>query len=196
LLHPDAKEQAAPERFTVLLETTVGELHLDVRRSWAPHSADRLYTLVKLRYFDGLAFFRVVKGLVAQIGIHSDPAIERVWRDRRIADDRVVQTNNRGMVSFVPDGSRGRATQIVIDLADNERLDRQGFAPLGRVREIDLTQRLFSGYGDVSPIGRGPSPSRIQREGRSYLEAQFGNLDYLKQALITGEIPTRPAITP
>jgi peptidyl-prolyl cis-trans isomerase A (cyclophilin A) len=189
-------DRTAPERFTVLLETTAGDIQLDVRRSWAPHAADRFYTLIKLGYYDGQPFFRVVPQVLAQIGIHTDPAVDREWRDRRISRDSVQQTNNRGMVSFVPNGKLGPATQWIINLDDNPAFDKQGFAPLGRIRELDLARNLFAGYGELPPGGAGPSVTRIQREGSAYLEAQFGKLDRLKRARVTDEKPVPGANTP
>lgn len=141
LRHPDAHDEIAPERFTVLLTTSAGELHLDVRRGWAPHSADHIYTLVKLGYFDGLPFPHVLPGRLAQFGAHDDPALERLWRARAVAADAVLQTNNRGMVSLAQTAV-GRSNQLVINLADNSDLDRQGLAPLGRVRELEVASRL------------------------------------------------------
>jgi peptidyl-prolyl cis-trans isomerase A (cyclophilin A) len=195
LLHPN-DDASAPERFTVLLQTSVGDLHLDVRRSWAPHSVDRFYTLVKAGYYDGLAFFRVVPGSLAQLGIHGDPAVDRVWRRAKIRDDAVVQTNNRGMVSFVPAAEQGRAAEFIVNLDDNPHLDRQGFAPIGRIREIDVSQRLHAGYGDAPPRGRGPSAGRLRREGDRYLATHFENLDRLKRAVVLEQESPAMAITP
>jgi peptidyl-prolyl cis-trans isomerase A (cyclophilin A) len=154
---------------------------------------DRLYNLARLGYFDGNAFFRVVEGFVAQVGIHGDPAVNRVWRARSIEDDPVAQSNVRGMVSFAASGKKSRTTQIFISLADNAGLDRLGFAPLGRVRELDIAQKLYAGYGEAAPAGRGPSQTRIQREGNAYLKAEFPNLDYIERAVIEDERPGTPA---
>jgi cyclophilin family peptidyl-prolyl cis-trans isomerase len=41
------------------------------------------------------------------------------------------------------------STQIYINLADNARLDAQGFAPIGRVVSgMDVVDRLYAGYGE------------------------------------------------
>jgi peptidyl-prolyl cis-trans isomerase A (cyclophilin A) len=190
LLDPSIANATAPERFTVLLETSKGALHIDLRRSWAPHGVDRFYNLVKIGYFDGNVFFRVVGDFVAQVGIHGDPAVNRAWRTRSIEDDPVVQSNVRGMVSFAASGKNTRTTQFFIDLGDNATLDRLGFAPLGRVREIDIAQKLHAGYGEAPPAGRGPLQARIQRDGDAYLKAQFPELDSIKRATITDEKPS------
>jgi cyclophilin family peptidyl-prolyl cis-trans isomerase len=195
-LRTPTEDRNAPERFTVTLETTAGDITLDVRRSWAPHAADRFYTLVTREYYDGLPFFRVRPGVLAQIGMHTDPAIDRAWRERTIPRDAVAQTNNRGMVSFVPNGKLGPATQFIINLDDNPGFDQQGFAPIGRIRELELAQHLFAGYGELPPRGSGPAVARIQREGSAYLLAQFGKLDSVKRARVTDEKPLPGANTP
>ena len=187
LLDPSRARTAAPERYTVLFQTTRGELHLDVRRSWAPHAADRLYNLVRIGYFDDTAFHRVLAGFVAQAGISGDPLVNRAWRGQRIEADPVAQSNVRGMVSFAASGKTGRTTQFIIDLADNPRLDAAGFAPLGRIRELDVAQRLYAGYGEPAPGGHGPILARMEHEGNAYLRAAFPKLDYIQQATISDE---------
>ncbi|MFI5306674.1 MAG: peptidylprolyl isomerase [Polyangiales bacterium] len=181
----------APERFTARLETTKGALTIDVRRSWAPRGADRFYSLARLGYFDGNAFFRVIGGFIAQVGLHGDPAVNEVWRSRRIADDPPTQSNIAGMVSFAAAGKGTRTTQIFIDLDDNAALDKLGFAPFGRVREIDTARKLHAGYGESAPAGHGPSQARIQREGSRYLAAEFPQLDSIISAKIIDEKPLR-----
>ncbi|HMJ15577.1 MAG TPA: peptidylprolyl isomerase [Polyangiaceae bacterium] len=188
LLEPERATETAPERFTAVLHTTKGELHIDVRRSWAPNGADRFYNLVKLGFFDGVAFFRVVAGFMAQTGLHGDPAVNSAWRSRMIADDPVAQSNVPGTMSFAAAGPNTRTTQVFINLVANDRLDAMGFAPFGRVRELDLAQQLFAGYGEGAPAGSGPMQQRIQREGNRYLKAEFPKLDYIERATIENEM--------
>jgi hypothetical protein len=64
-----------------------------------------------------------------------------VWRDRHITGDPVRQTNNRGMVSFVPDGKLGPGTQWIINLDHNPTLEQQGFR-LKRARVTDQKPTL------------------------------------------------------
>lgn len=193
-----ASDETAPERFTVRFETTRGPLHLDVRRSWAPYGADRFYTLVKRGFFEDVAFFRVVQGFAAQIGLHGDSGVNAVWRNRRIPDDPVTQSNVRGMLSFGTHGKDSRTTQVFINLADNPNLDAMGFAPIGRVRELDVIDSLYAGYGEAAPGGRGPNQGRIQREGNAYLRADFPKLDYIQHATLMDEhrVRTQPAEVP
>lgn len=180
----DTGDQHAPEHYTVRLTTTKGDIDIDVTRAWAPHGADRFYTLVREGYFTDVAFFRVIEGFMAQTGLHGDPAVNTRWRSRRIPDDPVVQHNTRGFVSYAMAGPGTRTTQFFINLVDNTNLDAMGFAPFGQVRDMTTVTRIHSGYGEGAPRGRGPAQARIQTEGNAYLRAEFPNLDYIRSARI------------
>src|SRR5213592_3022668 len=73
-LRPDAPElnRTAPASFRVRLDTTKGAIVIDVHRDWAPHGADRFFSLLDAGFYDDTRFFRVVKGQWAQFGIHGD----------------------------------------------------------------------------------------------------------------------------
>ncbi|HBQ13927.1 MAG TPA: peptidylprolyl isomerase [Myxococcales bacterium] len=166
------------------LDTTKGPILIDVTRAWAPHGADRFYTLVREGYFEDIAFFRVIEGFMAQAGLHGDPAVNTRWRERNIPDDPVVQSNTRGMVSYAMAGPGTRTTQFFISFTDNSRLNSMGFAPFGRVRDMAVVDRLHAGYGEGAPRGRGPIQGRIQSEGNAYLRRDFPDLDYIRSASI------------
>ena len=175
---------AAPDKFTVKLETTKGDILVDVTKDWAPRGADRFFELVKTGYFSDVAFFRVIDGFMAQAGIHGDPKVNEKWRDKRIEDDPVKQSNTRGTVTFATSGRNSRTTQFFINFGDNQRLDGMGFAPFGKVRDMKVVDSLFNGYGEGAPRGRGPIQSHLQREGNAYLKREFPKLDYILSATI------------
>ena len=177
-------EQAPPE-YRARFSTSAGDFVIEVKREWAPIGADRFYNLVRSGYYDGIKFFRVISGFMAQFGIHGDPQVSATWRNERIADDPVRQTNTRGMVSFATAGPGTRTTQVFINFGDNRRLDGMGFSPFGKVVEgMDVVDRLYAEYGEGAPRGRGPDQARMQAEGNAYLEREFGKLDSVKQATI------------
>ena len=183
LLDPAQATETAPERFRVRFETTEGAFVVEVRRKWAPNGADRFYNLVKLGYYDGVTFFRVLENFMAQFGIHGDPKVSRVWRNAQIPDDPVAQSNKRGMVTFAMAGPDTRTTQIFISYKDNSNLDRMGFAPFGRVVEgLSVVDKLYSGYGEGAPRGAGPDQGRAQSEGNDYFRREFPDLDHIKSA--------------
>lgn len=176
----------APAIFRVRFETGKGDFVVEARREWAPHGADRLYNLARAGFFDDSRFFRVRAGFVAQFGIPGDPVVAAVWRSRTIPDDPVRQSNTRGTVSYAMTGPNARTTQLFVNLGDNSRLDREGFAPVGRVVEgMEVVDRLYSGYGEAAGGGmRGGKQSPIFEGGNAYLDREFPLLDRLLRARI------------
>jgi peptidyl-prolyl cis-trans isomerase A (cyclophilin A) len=185
LLDPEQATEQAPDRFHVRFETTKGPFVVEVRRAWAPEGADRFYNLVRLGYYDDVTFFRVVEDFMVQFGIHGDPKVGSVWRFAQIPDDPVKQSNTRGMVTFATAGPGTRTTQVFINYKDNSPLDRQGFAPFGRVIEgMAVVDKLYSGYGDGPPYG--PDQGRAHSEGNQYFRGDFPKLDHIKSAELVG----------
>ena len=185
LMNPTALNAPAPAVYKAKFDTSKGAFEVEVHRDWAPAGADRFYNLVKNGFFDNARFFRVISGFMVQFGIHGDPAVSAQWRQSRIPDDPVKQTNSRGTMTFATAGPNTRTTQVFINFADNSRLDRMGFAPFGQiVSGMNVVDSLYSGYGEGAPSGQGPDQGRMQQEGNAYLMKDFGKLDYIKKASI------------
>jgi peptidyl-prolyl cis-trans isomerase A (cyclophilin A) len=158
---------------------------IEVHHDWAPNGADRFYNLVKNGFYDNARFFRVISGFMVQFGINGDPKLSSVWREARIKDDPVKQSNGRGYITFATAGPNTRTTQVFINFADNAALDRQGFAPFGQVVSgMNVVDALYAEYGEGGSGGRGPEQDRIQREGNAYLAGSFAKMDYIKKATI------------
>lgn len=176
----------APDEFRVKFVTSRGDFVVRVTRAWSPRGADRFHNLVKAGYYDGVRFFRVIGGFMAQFGISGDPVVSARWSEASILDDPVKASNTRGRITYAKTGRPdSRSTQLFINFGDNSRLDGDGFAPFGEVTEgMDVVDRLFSGYGEGPPRGRGPDQGRIVAEGNAYLDARFRDLDTIKTARI------------
>jgi len=185
LMVPSAMKEQAPATFQAKFTTTKGDFVVEVTRAWAPLGADRFYNLVKNHFFDGVVFFRVLPGFVAQFGLNPRPEVSRIWATATIKDDPVKQSNLTGYLTFATAGPNTRTTQLFINLADNRNLDRMGFTPFGKVVEgMDVVQQFYSGYGEGAPGGNGPDQSRITNEGKPYLDKNFPLLDSIKVAVI------------
>jgi peptidyl-prolyl cis-trans isomerase A (cyclophilin A) len=185
LLDPAHLDAQAPATFKARFVTTKGEFVVEVQREWAPRGADRFYNLVNAGFYDGVKFFRAIKGFMVQFGIHGQPAVSRVWAGARIADDPVKQSNVRGQITFATGGPNTRTTQVFISLVDNSRLDSSGFSPFGKVvTGMDVVDSLYTGSGEGPPSGSGPDQSRIQSEGNVYLEQNYPQLDGVTTATI------------
>jgi peptidyl-prolyl cis-trans isomerase A (cyclophilin A) len=179
------KNEPTPEVFRVKLDTSKGPVILECHRDWAPKGVDHFYTLVKLGYYDGNRFFRAVHNFV-QFGISGDPKTNQLWSTAFISDDPVKESNVRGAISYAKDGPNRRSTQLFINLRDNKPLDKQGFAPIGKVVDgMDVVDTFYSSYGEMpSRGGQGPDPSKIEVEGNDYLANHFPRLDYISKATL------------
>jgi peptidyl-prolyl cis-trans isomerase A (cyclophilin A) len=179
-------DPVAPDSFRVRVETSKGTFVLQLNRAWSPKGADRFNRLVTEKYFDDIRFFRVMKGFVAQFGMHADPAINRKWKDLKIQDEPVKTTNARGTITFAIGGANTRSTQFFINLVDNAQLDAMGFSPIGKVVEgMSVVDALYSGYGD-GPPGAGPDQGLIDSLGNAYLKKSYPKLDYIKSVTVVG----------
>jgi peptidyl-prolyl cis-trans isomerase A (cyclophilin A) len=200
LLHPETMRMKAPAEYEVKFVTTAGEFTVKVTRAWAPNGADRFYNLVRHHYYDGASFFRVLSGFMAQFGISPYPQVAKVWEEANIKDDPVVKSNQRGFVTFAQASEPNtRSTQVFINYGNNGNLDRDRFAPFGQVTEgMDVVDKLYSGYGEGAPDGRGPRQDLIGNAGHTYLEKNFPKLDTISSATLVpvAEAPGPAAAAP
>lgn len=177
----------APARFRVRLQTTKGDIVIDVHRDWAPHGADRFHELVRSGYYDDVAFSRVIAGKWAQFGINGDPKVSTAWRARTIPDDPFKESNVRGTVAFAFAVPNGRTTQVFINLADNRAThDREPFVPFGLVVDgMAVVEALYADYGESAGSGiRSGKQGPLFDGGNAYLRQAFPRLDYIIRATI------------
>ena len=192
LLKPASLNEEAPAVFRAKFETTRGTFIIRVTRAWAPLGADRFYNLVKHGFYNGTSFFRVLPNFVAQWGISPRPDVTSAWNNAVLKDDMPTQSNQRGRVTFATAGPDTRTTQLFINLANNARLDANGFAPFGEVEApgLPVVDAFFSGYGEGAPNGMGPDQDEIEKRGQAYLSEYFSMLDRIKRtSLIALEAP-------
>lgn len=183
-------DQKSPERFRVSIETTSGRFIVEAHREWAPIGVDRFYNLVRGGFFDDSRFFRVRAGFIVQFGVPGDPAVAQAWRTQSMADEPssqgVRQSNKRGLIAYAMTGPNTRTTQLYINLADNSRLDAEGFATIAKVTEgMETVDKLYSGYGEQSGGGmRAGKQAKLFEEGNAYLDREFPKLDKLIRATL------------
>lgn len=175
-----AKLEKTPETFKATFETTKGKFVVEAVHDWSPKGVDRFYQLVQEGFFKDIAFFRVVNNFVVQFGIHGDPNVSKVWREKTFPDDKVKESNKTGYISFATAGPGTRTTQLFVNLRDNTNLDGMGFSPFAKVVEgLDVVKKITGEYGES------PNQAKIQSEGNAYLKKEFPKLDYIKSVTIT-----------
>lgn len=186
----------APAKFTAKFETTVGDFEVECTRDWAPIAVDRFYSLVKVGFFDDIAFFRVMrepKPFMVQFGIHGNPEVSKVWREANLDREDVKQSNTRGMLTFAMSGQTDtpkkttatRSTQLFINYADNSNLDAMGFAPLCQVTGdgMNVVDKIYTGYG----AALGEKQGKLQMEGNKFLREKYPAVDYIKTVRLAGD---------
>jgi peptidyl-prolyl cis-trans isomerase A (cyclophilin A) len=187
LLTPKALKATAPAEYKVKFETTKGSFVVDVHRDWAPIAADRFYNMVRNNYFDGVRFFRAVKGFMVQFGIHPRPDVNKAWMNANIMDEPTKHGNTRGTLTFARTGApNSRSTQLFINTANNAFLDNQGFAAFGEVVEgMDVVDQFYTGYGEATTNDQGT----IMEKGEPYLAQKWP----LTDKIVTARIESAPA---
>ena len=159
-------EETAPEitrKETVVMQTTAGEITIDVYPEAAPNAAARFIELVESGFYDGTPVFRIVPGFVAQFGIN--------WRDghrdqqnNNFNDDEGFFRLARGTLAFAKTQAPNSAsTQIFINFADNSRLAATNFQTFGMIVEGIEVIDAFVDVGELS------QPS-LWSNGEAFLE--------------------------
>jgi peptidyl-prolyl cis-trans isomerase A (cyclophilin A) len=179
LMNPATVMVTAPAVFRARFDNSHDTFIIEVHRDWAPHAADRFYSLVRSGFYDGCFFFRVLPYFMVQFGINGDPRIQAAWRNTTIADDPVKLSNTQGTATFVMTGKNTRTTQVFINYRDNAFLDAQGFAPFGKV--VQGMQAVLGLEGEYRDR---PDQKRIEQEGNKYLIREFPRLSIVMRATI------------
>lgn len=192
LLHPDTAgmNRRAPDVFDVRMETTKGDIVIEVHRDWSPHGTDHFYNLIRAGYYDDTYFYRVMPHW-AQFGINGDPKVSNAWRTRTIPDDPLGQSNTRGTVAFAFAVPNGRTTQVFINLTDNAATHDHEFVPFGKiVKGMEVAAALNGEYGESALGGiRGGKQGPLFEQGNAYLQKNFPRLDRIIRATVVDRSP-------
>ncbi len=166
------KEADAPELTQaqlVQLETTAGNVTIEVYPEAAPNAAQRFVELVESGFYDDIPISRVVPGFVAQFGINwRDP--HRAWQNRNFDDDPTLFALERGTLAFAKAGPNTNSTQVFINYIENNRLadPQYNFTVFGKVVDGMNAVDNFLQVGD--PTG-GLNQTRLWDNGEAYLDS-------------------------
>lgn len=193
LLDPKAPEfsRRAPDVCVVRLETTKGNVDIEVTRAWSPHGADRFVALVRAGYYDDNRIFRLRPGFWHQFGINGTPAIAKAWRQAEIPDDPFVQSNVRGTVAFAFAPFVKRTTQIFFNLKDNSAthdapFTNEPFIPLGKVLGdgMAIVDSFNAEHGEGLGGIRAGKQDPFFDGGNAWLDKSFPRLDVITRASV------------
>ena len=180
-------KKEAPEEFRARFETTKGNFDIYAKRSWSPKGVDRLYNLIKHKYYTEMPIFRVVPNFVAQFGIHKDSIINKAWNNFTLDDEPVIAKNDSMTIAFARGGKKTRTTQIFINLKNNHRLDTltyggvKGFPVIAKVTNgFENVLKFYDKYGDKL----GFRQDSITKYGNDFIKRKYPKVDYINKAYL------------
>ena len=160
--------------------------------------------LVKLGYYDGLYFFRVIPNFVAQFGYDHIHKIDDQTKPKRRKkqqnpkpkpegngikqqdednQDFVSLSNVRGTITLVG----GNTGQVFINVGNNQRLDKEGSVPFGTIDSVGMSNvvdKIYSGYkqgsGQIQVLSRKQkSTSMDTTTVEEEMKQQFPNMSQI-----------------
>lgn len=157
---PPKPDSAHPQ---VLLETTAGDIRLELDPAHAPQSVVNFLRYLREGHYDGTLFHRVIAGFVIQGGGFDANLHERPTHAPIALEANNGLSNLRGTLAMAREDAPDTATaEFYINLVDNLKLDphpdnpkrRWGYAVFGRVvAGMDTVDRIAAvPTGAVGPF--------------------------------------------
>ncbi len=162
-------EKSVPKqdgRPVVVLQTSLGDIVLELRPDRSPKTVENFLSLVRAGFYDEMLFHRVVNHAVIQVGLLSMEGEARGLEVEPIENEsRNRLSNQRGAVAMVrTQDPHSATTEFFINARDNPAFDyerrnlrtRWGFAVFGRVIEgMEVVDKI----ADIETKQLGPFPS-------------------------------------
>ena len=163
----EAEAPVLTRKTTIVIETTAGDLKVEVYPEAAPNAAQRFVELVESGFYDNTPISRVVPGFVAQFGVNWREG-HKDWQSRNFDDDPTLFALERGTLAFAKAGPNTNSTQVFINLNENNHLaaPQYNFTVFSKVVEGMDTVDAFRQVGD--PSG-GLDQGRLWGDGEAYL---------------------------
>ena len=183
---PGHEKDAPPltKKSTVRMQTTAGEVVIDVFPDAAPHAAQRFLELVSSGFYDDTPISRVVPDFVAQFGVNwREP--HKAWKDKDFDDDPTYYSLERGTLAFAKSGADMNSTQVFINYRENNRLaePRYNFTVFGEIESgMDVVDK-FARVGDPS---LGLDQNRLWQDGGAYLDSLAEKPTMIQRAEVVG----------
>lgn len=165
---PATEEATDDAPTTVVFETNLGEIVVEMDEEHAPETVRHFLKHVRSRFYDGVVFHRVEPGFVIQAGGWQTDGRERNTSAYPVANENPTgQTNARGTLSMARTSDpHSGLVDFFINLVDNAgRLDFRDSTTAGFGYVV--FGRITSGMDVVDSIARIPTSSR-GRGRRSY----------------------------
>lgn len=182
------REDAVPEltrATTVLLQTTAGDVTIEVYPGAAPNAAQRFVELVESGFYDDTPISRVVPGFVAQFGVNwREP--HKSWQNRHFNDDPTLFALERGTLAFAKSGPDSNSTQVFINYAENNRLadPQYNFTVFAK---IVSGMEVVDSFVQVGDPGGGLDQGRLWNDGAAYLDSLEVRPTMIERAILRAD---------
>ena len=136
---PAAESKPAAKAIVVTLETSKGNIEIELDKEKAPISVDNFVKYVKKGHYDGTIFHRVIPGFMVQGGGFTDKMEEKPAEATIKNEGKNGLKNMRGTIAMARRGDPDSASaQFFINVVDNAGLDYpnpdgHGYAVFGKV---------------------------------------------------------------
>ena len=183
---PGHESDAPPltKKATVRMQTTAGELVIDVFPDAAPHAAQRFLELVSSGFYDDTPISRVVTGFVAQFGVNwREP--HKAWKEKDFDDDPSYYALERGTLAFAKAGPNTNSTQVFINYKENNRLADPSFN-FTAFGEVVTGMEVVDKFVRVGDPNRGLDQDRLWQDGGAYLDSLAEKPTMIQHAEVVG----------
>jgi cyclophilin family peptidyl-prolyl cis-trans isomerase len=123
--------QTAAGNPVVVIETSMGDITVELDKAKAPVSVENFLSYVKDGYYPGTTFHRVIKGFMIQGGgLAADMARKPGTKAPIQNEANNGLKNTRGTIAMARTSEvRSATSQFFINTADNAALDHKGMSP-------------------------------------------------------------------
>lgn len=130
LAQSPALEPVNPANPVVVLETTLGDIVIELRQDRAPASVENFLAYARAGFYDGTIFHRVIRGFMIQGGSHTPDLEAKVTRAPIRNEAANGLRNLRGTVAMARSSAVRSATSgFFINVEDNSQLNHKGMMP-------------------------------------------------------------------
>lgn len=147
---PEKADEKVPAHPYVKLETTEGDILLELDGRRAPLTTEHFLTLVDAGYYDGTIFHRVIPDFMIQGGGHTRDLKPKESEGSIPNESGNGLSNQRGTIAMArTEDPHSANAQFFINVANNDRLDPQperwGYAVFGFVVEgMEVADKIVS----------------------------------------------------
>lgn len=134
---------------TVILQTNLGDITLELNENEAPKTVDNFLKYVKDEFYNGLIFHRVIKNFMIQGGGYDNHYQQRPTRGPIASESQNGLKNLRGTIAMARTSDPHSATsQFFINQKDNDFLnpggaDAYGYTVFGHViKGMDIVDKI------------------------------------------------------